>query len=101
MCISIKKPQGDYVLRHDITSLGYQLGEYTPDSEVVLNFCFDEYAFLLKKGEQLRIDIAPTDNNTYVCHTNQKGPYCLQTKTAVAQNKVDLGRSVIILPLEE
>ena len=100
MCISIKKPQGDYVLRHDITSLGYQLGEYTPDSEVVLNFCFDEYAFLLKKGEQLRIDIAPTHNNTYVCHTNQKGLYCLQTKTAVAQNKVDLGRSVIILPLE-
>lgn len=101
MSISVKKTHGDYVLRHDITSLGYQLGEYTPDSEVLLNFCFDEYAFLLKKGEQLRINIAPTDNNTYVCHTNQNGPYCLQTKTVIAQNKVDLSRSVIILPIEE
>ncbi len=101
MSISIKKPHGDYVLRHDITSFCYQLGEYTPNSEVVLNFCFDEHAFLLKKGEHLRIDIAPTDNNTYVCHTNQKGPYCLQNKTTVAQNKVDLSRSIIILPLEE
>lgn len=101
MCISIKKPQGDYVLRHDITSLCYQVGEYTPNSETVLNFCFDEYAFLLKKGECLRIDIAPTDDNTYVCHTNQKGPYCLQNKTAIAKNTVDLSRSVIILPLEE
>lgn len=101
VCISVRKPQGDYVLRHDITSLGYQLGEYTPNRQVVLNFCFDEYAFLLKKGERLRVDIAPTDNNTYVCHTNQSGPYCLQTETAVAQNKVDLGRSVITLPLEE
>lgn len=101
MSISVKKPQGDYVLRHDITSLGYQLSEYTPNSETILNFCFDEYAFLLKKGERLRIDIAPTDNNTYVCHTNQKGPYCLQNKTTVAQNRVDLSRSIIILPLEE
>lgn len=99
--ISIKKPQGDYVLRHDITSLCYQLGEYKPGSKVDLHFCFDEYAFLLKKGECLRIDIAPTDNNTYVCHTNQKGPYCLQTEVAIALNKVDLSRSVIMLPVEE
>ena len=100
MCISIKKPQGDYVLRHDITSLGYQLGEYRPNSQVSLTFCFDEHAFLVKKGESLRIDIAATDNNTYVCHTNQKGPYYLQTKTTIATNKVDLGSSVLILPLE-
>lgn len=101
MCISIQKPQGDYVLRHDITSLGYQIGAYTPNSEAVLDFCFDEYAFLLKQGERLRIDIAPTDNNTYVCHTNQKGAYSRQSKTTTAQNRVDLARSVIILPIEE
>lgn len=101
MSISIGKPQGDYVLRHDITSLGYQLGEYTPGSEAVLHFCFDEYAFLLKKGERLRIDIAPTDNNTYVSHTNQRGPYCLQTGTVIAENRVDLSRSAVTLPVEE
>lgn len=101
MCISIEKPQGDYILRHDITSLCYQLGDYKPNSEVVLDFSFDEYAFLLKKGEHIRIDIASTDNNTYVCHTNKKGEYCLQNETTKAINTVDLSRSVLILPIEK
>lgn len=101
MSIGIRKGQGDYLLRHDITSLSYQLGEYTPNREALLHFRFDEHAFLVKKGEQLRIDIAPTDNSTYVCHTNQKGPYRLQTQPKIAQNKVDLARSAVILPLEE
>ena len=99
--VSIEKPQGDYFLRHDITSLCYQLGDYIPDSEVTLNFRFDEYAFLLKRGERLRIDITSTDNNTYVCHTNYKGPYCLQEKSAIATNRINLSRSKILLPLEE
>ena len=101
MMVSIQKPQGDYVLRHDITSLCYQLGDYTPNREVDLHFCFDEHAFLLKKGETLRLDIASTDNGTYVCHTNQKGPYALQASAAIATNKVDLSRSVLILPIED
>lgn len=101
MSISIKKPQGDYRLRHDITSLSHQLGDYTPGQSVVLHFCFDEHAFLLGKGEQLRIDIAPTDNNTYVSHTNQRGLYSRQTKAETAHNTVDLGRSKIILPVEQ
>ena len=101
MCISIKKPQGNYVLRHDITSLCYQLGDYEPNREVELGFCFDQHAFLLKAGEILRIDVSSTDNNTYVTHTNQKGPYSLQNKTEIAQNTVDLSRSAIILPVEE
>ncbi len=100
MNISIRKPQGDYVLRHDITSLCYQLGDYTPDSEVTLNFCFDEYAFLLKKGEILQIYIASTDNNTYVSHTNKKGEYYLQSDTELATNTVNLGESVLYLPIE-
>ncbi len=99
--ISIKKPQGDYVLRHDITSLCYQLGDYTPHSVVALNFCFDEHAFLLKKGECLRIDIASTDNNTYVSHTNKKGPYYSQTEADIAINKVYLKQSQLILPIEK
>lgn len=101
MAISIQKPQGDYVLRHDITSLGYQLGQYTPDDKVLLDFCFDEHAFLLRAGERLRIDISATDNNTYVCHTNQNGAYYLQTETKEAINKVNLRRSVVSLPIEE
>ncbi len=100
IAVSIKKPQGDYTLRHDITSLCYQLGDYTKNDVVALNFSFDEHAFLLKKGESLRIDIASTDNNTYVCHTNKKGAYYLQTETAMAVNKVYLEGSRLILPIE-
>lgn len=99
--ISIEKPDGDYVLRHDIRSLCYQLGDYTENTTVMMDFCFDEYAFLLRKGERLRIDIASTDNNTYVCHTNKKGPYYLQTKTDIASNKVYLDSSSLILPIEK
>ena len=100
MCISIKKPQGDYVLRHDITSLGYSLKDYTENTQVSLDFTFDEHAFLLKKGESLRIDISSTDDNTYVSHTNRKGPYALQKGTSLARNSVDLRKSFITLPIE-
>ena len=99
--ISIKKREYTYVLRHDITSLCYQLGEYKEGDVVLLDLCFDEYAFLIKEGESLRIDISSTDNNTYVCHTNRKGDYYLQTETDKAKNKIHLYRSYIILPVEQ
>jgi hypothetical protein len=100
MSISIKKPYGDYVLRHDITSLCYQLGEYTPNSEVVLDFSFDEHAFLLKKGDSLRFDITSTDSGVYVPHTNQKGAYHIQACAQTATNKVFLDTSCAFLPIE-
>ena len=98
--ISIKKEQYTYVLRHDITSLCYQLGDYTAGSTAELDFCFDEYAFLIKKGERLRIDISSTDNNGYVCHTNKKGEYYLQEDTDKARNKIHLDHSRLFLPVE-
>ena len=101
MNVSIRKEGVAYLLRHDVTSLGYQLGEYRRNDEVTLDFCFDEHAFLIKAGESLRIDIASTDSNTYVPHTNRAGRYYLQTDTDVAHNKVFLAASQIILPVEE
>ena len=98
--ISIKKQAYTYVLRHDITALCYQLGDYKDRSVVALDFCFDEHAFLIKKGECLRIDISSTDNNAYVCHTNKKGEYYLQTQTEKAENKIYLDKSFLILPVE-
>ena len=98
--ISIKKPEYTYVLRHDITSLCYQLDNYKENSEAKLNFCFDEYAFLIKKGECLQIDISSTDDNTYVCHTNRKGEYYLHTDINRANNKIYLDKSYLILPIE-
>jgi hypothetical protein len=100
VAVSIEKPQGDYVLKHDITSLCYVLGTYTPGNSVSLDFKFDEHAFLIGKGERLRIDISSTDDNTYLCHTNNKGPYYLQTETKIAENTVFLDRSQIVLPIE-
>ena len=98
--ISLVDEKGAYVLRHDIASIGYQLGNYVPGSVVTLKFSFDEYAFLLKKGQRLQIDIAGTDNNSYVCHTNAKGAYALQTGADVAESHVYLDRSGLILPVE-
>ena len=101
MRISIKNARYTYVLRHDITSLCYQLGSYNKNDAVQMQFCFDEYAFLLKKGEQLQIDIGATDDNTYVPHTNKKGAYYLQSDAEVATNTVYLDRSYLYLPMEE
>jgi predicted acyl esterase len=98
--ISIKKAEYAYVLRHDITSLCHQLGDYEVGQKVELGFTFDEYAFLIEKGDCLWIDISATDENTYVCHTNTKGAYALQEKTAVANNVVYLDKSCLILPVE-
>ena len=98
--VSIKKEDCTYVLRHDVSSLSYQLESYTENETVKLNFCFDEYAFLLKKGECLQVDIASTDDNTYVSHTNNPGEYYLQTDTTVATNTVHLDDSYLLIPVE-
>ncbi len=99
--VSLTKEQGDYGLRDDITSLCHQLGDYTPNSEVTLDFNFDEHAFLIKKGERLRIDIASADNDHYVRHTNNKGLFSEQTTAKIAHNTVCLSKSVLTLPTEK
>ena len=99
--IGICTKDGDYSLRHDITSLIYQKGNYTPGSKVSLDLVFDEYAFKIKEGQKLRIDIASTDKNTYVCHSNIKGDYCSIENCKTANNKVFLAESCLILPIED
>ena len=87
--ISITKEQGDFGLRDDITSLCYQLGDYKINSEVELYFNFDEIAFMIKKGERLRVDIASADAAHYVRHTNNKGLFSEQTTARIAHNTVN------------
>lgn len=99
--VSIEKHNGDYGLRDDITSLCYQLGDYKPNSVAELDFVFDEHAFLIKKGERLRIDISSADNQHYVRHTNQKGLYSEQTTAKIAHNSVYLQNSFLTLPVEK
>ncbi len=99
--VSLKTSQYTYVLRHDITSLGFQRGAYTPHTVVPLSFCFDEHAFLLKKGECLQVDIAATDDNTYISHTNRAGAYARQETAVTATNTVHLDDSYLFLPIEQ
>ena len=100
VAISIQKPDGDVKLRHDITSISFSKGDYRPGEKVCLEFAFDPHAFRVEKGEGLRVDISCADDNTYVCHTCQKGPYHLQTKSSPAISTVWLDESCIILPEE-
>ncbi len=96
--VSIEKSEGDYGLREDITTLCYQLGDYTKNTKVPLEFSFDEHSFVVKKGERLRIDISSSDNNNYVRHTNNKGLFSEQTTAKVAHNTVYLDESYLYLP---
>ncbi len=96
--LSLKKEEGDYGLRDDITTLCYQLGDYKENSEVTLDFTFDEHAFLIKKGESIRVDISSADNNNYVRHTNNKGLFSEQKDAKVARNTVYLDESYIMIP---
>lgn len=98
--VSIKKPDHEYLLRHDVTSICYQLGDYIENATVELDFCFDEYAFLIQKGDSLRVDITSTDANVYVPHTNKKGEYYRQSEAREAESRVCLDSSMIILPVE-
>lgn len=98
--IGVCTPDGDYSLRHDITSLLYQHRTYVPNTKVSLDFAFDDYAFQLKKGQILRIDISSVDKNTYVCHSNKKGDYSLAEDFKTAHNTVYTDESYLVLPAE-
>ena len=98
--LSLETPQGDFGLRDDITSLCYQLGDYTPGTMVPLRFRFDPHAFRIAKGQRLRIDIASADAAHYVRHTNCKGLFSAQTTARIAHNTVDLAQSSLTLPIE-
>lgn len=98
--ISGEKDGRDMGLRDDITSLSWQLGNYTPGTEAQLQFSFDEIAFLIRKGQRLRIDIASANNRYYIRHTNQKGHYFEQETAKIAHNTVDLQHSSLTLPIE-
>lgn len=98
--VSLVKEEGDFGLRDDITSLCFQLGEYLPDTIAELDFCFDEHAFLIRKGEKIRVDISSADNAHYVRHTNTRGLYSEQAGARIARNTVYLHKSYLILPVE-
>lgn len=99
--VSVEKDGGDFGLRDDITTLCFQLGDYVPGTKQTLTFSFDEHAFLIRKGERLRVDIASADAMHYLRHTNNKGSFYEQATAKIAHNTVFLNESELVLPIEK
>lgn len=100
MRISLCKVEGDYGLRDDINQISNFDSEYKPFSKTTVDFSFDEHAFVIKKGEKLRIDISSSAFPHYVRHTNNKGLFSEQTTTKTALNTVILDGSFIEIPIQ-
>ncbi len=98
--LSLCKEQGDYGLRDDINQISNFDLNYIPNTDLEMDFSFDEHAFMVKKGEKLRIDISSSNLPHYVRHTNQKGLFSEQTTAKIADNTVLLDESYIELPIK-
>lgn len=97
--LSLCKSEGDYGLRDDINQISNFKIDYRPNEELEMDFVFDEHAFVVRKGERLRIDISSSAYPLYVPHTNQKGLFSVQSTAKVAENTVILDESYIELPI--
>lgn len=97
MRISLCKSEGDLGLRDDITKISNFTDNYTKGEEITLDFSFDEHAFMVKKGEKLRIDISSSCFPHFSVHTNQKGHYALIDSAKIATNTVVLDKSSLTL----
>lgn len=98
MRLSLCKEEGDYGLRDDINKISNFNREYVPGSKQEIELSFDEHAFVVKKGERIRIDISSSAYPRFIPHTNQRGPFIEQSSAKVATNTVYLDQSYIEIP---
>ena len=99
--VSLCKEEGDYGLRDDINQISNFRADYVAGEELEMDFTFDEHAFILHRGEKLRVDVSSSAYPLYVRHTNRRGLYCEQERAAVADNTVICGESSLTLYYEE
>ena len=99
--VSLVKEEGDYGLRDDINQISNFASDYKPNDMIEMDFSFEQHAFVVKKGEKLRVDISSSAFPLFIRHTNNKGLFCEQTTAKVAQNTVDLANSTLTIFLEE
>ena len=95
---SLCKSEGDYGLRDDINQISRFCPAYVPGDTVEMEFSFDEHAFVIHKGEKLRIDISSSAYPHYVRHTNRRGLFSEQTTAVCADNTVILEKSTLTIP---
>ena len=100
MRVSLCKKEGDLGLRDDITMISNFCDNYKPNDEIDIDFSFDEHAFIVKKGEKIRVDISSSCFPTFLIHTNIKGNQALIDKAKIARNTVDLGKSQLTVYFE-
>lgn len=98
--LSLCKTEGDYGLRDDINQISNFAPDYVPGETVEMKFSFDEHAFVIHKGEKLRIDISSSAYPHYVRHTNNRGLFSEQTTAKVAENTVILEESYLEIPID-
>jgi len=99
--VSLVKEEGAYGLRDDINQISNFEASYTPNDRVDMEFTFEQHAFVVKKGEKLRVDISSSAFPLFVRHTNYKGLFCEQTTAKIAQNTVDLANSTLTIFVEQ
>ena len=94
---SVRKSDGKwYLLRDDITSLSFQLGDYVPGAKRTLAFRFVDHAFRLEPGDVLRVDVASACSQ-FAPHTNVKGDQFAIREPKVAHNTVFAAESELVL----
>ncbi len=98
--LMLTKPDGDYGLRDDITTLADFSKDYIPGEWQEIIFELDEHAFMISEGEKLRLDVSSAAFPLFLPHTNYKGLFSEQDRAKPAHNTVDWANSEIILPCE-
>lgn len=98
--VSLVKENGTYGLRDDIHSLSEFAPDYVPGETVTIPFTFDDHAFLVKKGESIRVDVSSSAFPYYVPHTNRKGLYSEQIGYDIAHNTLIGGTGELVVPIE-
>ena len=98
--VSVRKDDGNwYLLRDDITSLSFAGGPYTSGTERKVSFRFADHAFMLEKGDVLRVDVSSA-NSQFAPHPNVAGDAFACAEPKVARNTVFPERSFLVLPAE-
>ena len=98
--ISLCKKEFDFGLRDDINMISNFTNNYIENSEIKMDFNFDEISLKALKGEKLRIDITSSAYPLFVPHTNNLGLFSMQKDYKIANNSVDLSKSTISIPIK-
>lgn len=88
-----------YNLRDDIKTICWDHPDYSPGTEVDVDYLLSDHAFAIRPGDRIRVDVAGASPAQFVPHTNFRGPFHEQSKSRIARNTILAGRSRLVLPI--